>query len=402
LIRRSDDFLVSCASHLQAGQGGHRLVGEHAPALAVFVFPQFLHGICLDADGLALVHVVQAVAVGHGAVRNDVEIVAAHAHYGTQFHAHVLGRIEGADGLLAALGKIIGVAAVEVLVDVRGEQHARAPARRARQLRTALHDLVQQQAVMGGDVLHVAHVLVTALDLERAHAGIDQGFQVAALVVVLHRQQVLFVSHHAALAVGQGVRQAARLRAVAAVGAAAVVGVRDVALAREGHAQGAVDEVFERRVDLRADRLDLLDGEFARQHQLAEADLTQEFRLFRGADVALGTGVHLDRRQIEFEQAHVLDDQGVDAGFVQLPDLLSRRLQLGVVHDRVHGHEDARTVAVREFDQRRDVGQRVAGVVARAEGGTADVDRVRPVQDRLAADLGGFGGGQQFELVGEQ
>ena len=37
-----------------------------------------------------------------------------------------------------------------------------------------------------------------------------------------------------------------------------------------------------------------------------------------------------------------------------------------------------------------------------AEGRAADVHRVRAVQDGFAADLGGFGGGQQFKLVGEQ
>ena len=34
-----------------------------------------------------------------------------------------------------------------------------------------------------------------------------------------------------------------------------------------------------------------------------------------------------------------------------------------------------------------------------AEGGAADVDGVGAVQDGLAADLGDFGLGQQFELV---
>jgi len=255
---------------------------------------------------------------------------------------------------------------------------------------------------VGRDVLHIAHVLVAAFDLEGADAGVDERFQVAALVIVLHRQQVFFVGDDAALAVGQRVRQAACLRAVAAVGAAARVRVRDVALAGERDAQGAVDEVFQRRVDLGADGADLFDGQFARQHQLRKADLRQELRLFHGADVALRAGVQLDRRQVHLEHRHVLHDQRVDAGVVQLADLLFGRFQLGVVQDRVHRHEDARAVAVREFDEARDVFQRIAGVVARAERGPADVDGVRAVQDGFAADLGGFGGGQQFELVGEQ
>ena len=38
-------------------------------------------------------------------------------------------------------------------------------------LRLALFDdFVEQRAVVGGDVLHIAHVLVAALNLEAAHA----------------------------------------------------------------------------------------------------------------------------------------------------------------------------------------------------------------------------------------
>src|SRR5256885_7530717 len=73
----------------------------------------------------------------------------------------------------------------------------------------------------------VAHVLVAALDLEAAHAGVDQGAQVVALVVVLHGQHVLFVGDDAAARVQHLVGQAAGLVAVAAVGAAARVGVGD-------------------------------------------------------------------------------------------------------------------------------------------------------------------------------
>jgi 3-hydroxymyristoyl/3-hydroxydecanoyl-(acyl carrier protein) dehydratase len=314
-------------------------------------------------------------------------------------HAQVLRRIEGADVFLAALGEIVGVAAIEILVDVRREEDLRVPAGGPHETGAALQDLVEQQAIVGRDVLHVAHVLVAALDLERTDAGVDQRFQVAALVVVLHRQQVLVVGHDAALAIRQGIRQPARLGTVAAVGAAARVRMRDIALPGKRDAQGAMDEVFERRVHLRADLADLVDGQLACQHQLGEADVTQEFRLLHGADVALRAGVQLDRRQVEFQQPHVLDDQRIDARLVQLPDLLARQIELGVVHDRVHRDEDAGAVAVRELHQAGDLFQGIAGIVAGAEGGAADIDGVGAMQDRLAADLGGFGGRQQFELV---
>jgi hypothetical protein len=86
---------------------------------------------------------------------------------------------------------------------------------------------------MRRDVLDVGKVLQPAFDLERTDAGLSQRQQVLALVVVLHRQQVLVFGDGLALVVDQRVGQAAGLRAFAAVGAAPGVGVADVALAAE-------------------------------------------------------------------------------------------------------------------------------------------------------------------------
>jgi len=80
----------------------------------------------------------------------------------------------------------------------------------------------------------------------------------------------------------------------------------------------------------------------------------------------------------------------------------ARGFEFGVVQDRVERDEDARAVAVRERDELRDLADFIAGVVPCAEAGPADVDRVGPVQDRLAADLGRAGGGKQFKLVRRQ
>ena len=385
---------------LEAGQGQEGFVGEHAPQFAVLAVAEFFGDVGLHAHGLALVHVIQAVAVGQRGVRHHVEVVGGHAGDGAQFQAQVFRAVEGADFFRAAVGEVIGVAAIEVLLHVRREVNAGGAAGSALEFGTALENLVEQQAVMGGDVLHVAHVLVAAFDLERADAGIDQRFQVAALVVVLHRQQVLVVGDHAAGVVRERVWQAARLRAVAAVGAAARIRVRNVALAGKRHAQCAVHKIFERGVGGGVDVADLIDGQFAREHQLREAGVAEEFRLLFRADVALGAGVQLNRRQVHFHQAQVLHDQRIDAGLVQLPDLLARTFQFRVVQDGVERNENARMVAMRELHQRRDILDRVAGVMAGAKGGTADIDSIGAVEDGLPADFGGFGGRQQFELVG--
>ena len=108
-------------------------------------------------------------------------------------------------------------------------------------------DLVEQLAVVGGDVLDVGHVLVAAFDLEAAQCRFSQGAQVGALVVVLHGQQMLVCWQPGAVPCRRQDRRAdGRPGNIRPVGAAAGVGVADVALATEGHAQRAVDEELQR------------------------------------------------------------------------------------------------------------------------------------------------------------
>jgi len=204
-----------------------------------------LNDVGLQADDFAFVQVGEAVAVGERLGRFEFEPVGADPSDRSQRQADEGRAVEGADVGLAAVGEIVGGAAMEGLVRVGREQQPAAAAGAAGQFGSAFQDCVEQQAVMAGDVLHVAEVLVAAFDLEAAHPGVDQRGEVVALVVVLDRQQMLFEGDHAALVVLQGVGQAAGLRAVAAVGAAAGLGVADVALPGKRDAQRAVDEVFD-------------------------------------------------------------------------------------------------------------------------------------------------------------
>jgi hypothetical protein len=266
----------------------------------------------------------------------------------------------------------------------------------------ALDQPVEQAAVVGRDVLHVGHVLVAALDLEAAHAGVDQRREVLALVVVPHRQHVLLVRDDPALAVLDLVGQAAGLRAVAAVGAAPGVRMADEALAAVGHARRAVDEELERAalgVEPGMDGLDLRQREFARQHDLREARVLQESGLLQRADVGLGAGVQLDRRQVDLQQAHVLHDQHVGAGVVHVPGHAPRGLEFVIAQDGVERDEDARAEAVRMAAQPLDVPDAVAGRCPRAEARPADVDGVGAMVDGLDADLGIARGCQEFELM---
>ncbi len=100
---------------------------------------------------------------------------------------------------------------MESLVGGGNKEVLGAAGRAARQTAAILNDGIEHLTVMGGDVLHVAHVFVTSFNFEGLHARVDQCPQVGRLVVVFHRQKVFFESDHAPLIVFQRIRQTAGL-----------------------------------------------------------------------------------------------------------------------------------------------------------------------------------------------
>lgn len=75
---------------------------------------------------------------------------------------------------------------------------------------------------------------------------------------------MFLIGHHPPLIVLQGIRQAASLRAVAAVDAASGLGVRNVTLPGIGHAQRAMDKEFDSGVSVVVNGFDLTEIQFAR------------------------------------------------------------------------------------------------------------------------------------------
>jgi hypothetical protein len=138
---------------------------------------------------------------------------------------------------------------------------------------------------------------------------------------------------------------------------------------------------------------------FARQNNLRETGIFEEFHLGRVAVVGLRAGVQLDRRQIHFEQAHVLDDQRIGAGFVQLPGQLASFLEFVIAQDGIQGDENLGVVAVGKGTQAGDFGDVVAGAVAGPEGRAANIDGIGAMLDGFDAEIGILGRGEEFEGV---
>ena len=85
--------------------------------------------------------------------------------------------------------------------------------RRSREFRARFENAIDQCAVVCSDVLHIACVFVATFDFETTNAGVNERCKVGALVVVLHRQQMLVERDDAALSVFERVRQSTFLRA---------------------------------------------------------------------------------------------------------------------------------------------------------------------------------------------
>ncbi|RMS01327.1 hypothetical protein ALP75_204133 [Pseudomonas syringae pv. actinidiae] len=308
-------------------------------------------------------------------------------------------RIERTDVDLAVTDKVIGAATVKGLLRVGHKKMRGTAAGSARQVRAVFKNLVQTLAVIGGNVFDVACVFIATFDLEGAHASVHQIAQVGALVIVFHRQQVFFEGNDAALIILERVRQAAGLRAVATVGAAAILRMGNVALPGERHTQCAVDEELDGSIGFTGDVTNFLQVQLAGQHQLRETGLIEKLRPVQGANIGLRAGVQLDGRNVQFHDPEVLHDQRIDTCVVELMNQLAGWLQLVVMQDGVDRGEDSRMVAMGEFHQLGDIADLVAGVMSRTKASPADVHRVGAMQDGFAGDGHVPGRAEQFQVV---
>ena len=145
--------------------------------------------------------------------------------------------------------------------------------------------------------------------------------------------------------------------------------------------------------------LDLLDGELASEDDLAETDILPEQHLFWRAIVALSTGMQFDWRHIGIEESHILNDEGVDSGVIEIPSELACRLDLGIGEKSVHGDVDAGTINMSQTDDITDVVDAIGGGMPSTETRGADIDGIGAMQDGGACALKILGWCKQFDDV---
>ena len=148
-----------------------------------------------------------------------------------------------------------------------------------------------------------------------------------------------------------------------------------------------MDEELQLTADGRADGPDLFERQLPLQHQARKAQGFQFPRPFGRPDGRLRRGVQLHGRQRHLEQAQILDDEHVDAGFIELLHQCQRLRTLLVRKQRVDGGVDFGAVAVGVAAKAVDVFDRIAGRRAGAEGGPGDINGIGTAVDRCDADI---------------
>ncbi len=252
----------------------------------------------------------------------------------------------------------------------------------------------------------VLGVLVTAFDFQRGDADVHDLGNLFERVQVAGREQVTRIVERAHVAVDhQLVRQAAGLRALASVRAAASPGFGRKALAGVGHAQRAVDEDFESAVSLGADLADFGEREFSGEDYARDAEVARHADSFGAGDAHLRAAVDFEIRGDFTGQLHdseILHDDSVSARFGDGRQALGGGGEFGIEDQRVVGDVAADAMAVGRCGawlSWEALGEREADFRARGEVGQAEVDGVRArvhggVELRPVAD-----GAQDFGAV---
>ena len=199
------------------------------------------------------------------------------------------------------------------------------------------------------------------------------------------------------------IRQAAGLRAQAAVARALADHRGQVALAGVAHAQRAVDEHLSLHARLTGNQAHLVARALAAEHHAGKADVTRLARAVQRVDGHLRGGMQRKIRRVRMDQPRkpeVLHDQRVRARLVQEFRVPQRRVQLAVAREDVErdvGLDPARPAVGNGL--RHLVRREALCVAARVERAEAHVYRARARLHGGAHPLRRAGGGQKFYLI---
>ena len=108
-----------------------------------------------------------------------------------------------------------------------------------------------------------------------------------------------------------------------------------------------------------------------------------------------------NRWQIELQQSHILDDQGIRTRFIQLMSQLLGHGQFIILQQGIEGDIDMGPEAVGKAAQLLDILHAISGCRPSTKGRPADIDRIGTVADRLNAGLQIFSRSQKLQRMSD-
>jgi hypothetical protein len=114
----------------------------------------------------------------------------------------------------------------------------------------------------------------------------------------------------------------------------------------------------------------------------------------------LRAGVELDWWQVHLQHGHVLHDEGIGPGVMELPSQLAGRFEFFLVQDGVDRDKDVAVEAVGKVAQAGNLGHGIARAIARPEGRATDIDCIGTVTNSLDTKFGIFRRREEFKRVG--
>ena len=139
--------------------------------------------------------------------------------------------------------------------------------------------------------------------------------------------------------------------------------------------------------------------QFTSQDGARETQLVQQSDFLHRTVVHLRGGMEDDGRQVESQQTHVLYDEGIHPGIVELPRQLLRGFQFVVTQDGVESHHRTASELMPEVGQPCNVLHLVSCRRTGAETGCSDIHGIGPMTKSLYSYLGIPCGRQQFDWL---
>ena len=336
-----------------------------------------LYPIHAEAFELALiVDEAETVTIAERRHACHIKRVATQFLHRTYELAHSLGRVERSNIRLTSMEEIRGIATIEGLAQVGLEGVGAAPLGGTLVLPGMLLDIsVEQLAISRRHILHIRHILESALNLERYGTRLDEFAKMLALVHIFQREEIALGIKHLTIGIEQIELHTTELGTGTTVGAATKAILRGIAESAIADAEGAMDEDLQLGIGLLTMDLGyLLNRQLTCQHHTGKTQGTEPTDLLGRAVIGLRRGMNGESQFLShLTHAHILHQDSINMRLGQLLKQQAGISQFIVIDNGVHRDIDACTILMSILTERADIVHTITHGSTRTKTRGADI-----------------------------